>query len=588
MEILTQDRKQTRPAFLKRITQPLSAIALGSTLLLGAMSAHAAPVDASNIKINGVALANLLDSDGLAPLSAGEQKFRYSGHGQNCSHKKWEIKLDGGNRFMPFDSNNNASFDLNNAGNHQLKLTVSGFTNPWIFCYRKGQYSEHVVDLKIDKPNYTQTKYPIMVVPGVLAYDRIDYLVGRIDYIWKLAEEIEKESDHILHTFSLNPWQETTARGLDLAQKILDEIEKAKSIVEVFEKDGTLPERFPKRHYPLAFEKVNLLAHSHGSTTSRVAIRHLKEDGKDVVASLTTIAGPHFGTPTADGAAYILNDDDPEGWGITRLILEPVLKSFFHGVGCILATLAGDSQYCGKMDIIAVLNDFTQQGMYAFNNKYPSYGLPTGGKYFLDSIPASQQVSHFYEAYGRGLYDDWYATTKRYYDVVQADGTIATEELVIGNGFGQEAHIDDPSAVQYFSFTGDAPSNSNPTGKVILDDPLFSEVFCLNDAPGDVLMDPILCLFNSFYGVMYGNNKMRVPQETDFPAGSPEWIAHDGFIPVDSAKFGRFIDTFYWNHVDEQNQFMGIIPPSDRNNVPVPKPVHIYAQHANRLQKAGL
>ena len=45
-------------------------------------------------------------------------------------------------------------------------------------------------------------------------------------------------------------------------------------------------------------EKVNISAHSHGSTTSRQAAFIRPE----LVASLTTIAGPHKGSPVADFA----------------------------------------------------------------------------------------------------------------------------------------------------------------------------------------------------------------------------------------------------------------------------------------------
>jgi hypothetical protein len=264
------------------------------------------------------------------------------------------------------------------------------------------------------------------------------------------------------------------------------------------------------------------------------------------------------------------------------------LIPLFEGAGCLISVLAGDSQYCGQGDLMAVLLDFTQQGMYDFNANYPSFGVPTGGKYYLDNIPASEQVDNFYDAYGRGLYDSWYASTKKEYDVVQANGSVETMDLIIGNGLGQEADINAPDAVQYYSFTGDAPSNSIPNASTLSDDTVFDNVLCLgNQIPTDILMDSILCVFNSFYGAMYWN-QMNVPEENDFAVGSPEWIDHDGFIPVDSAKFGVYLGKYYWNHVDEQNQFLGMVPSLDPDMVPVAQPTSIYLLHANRLQQAGL
>ncbi len=555
----------------------LPALTLTGSLLLVAGTAQAAPVNAADMSINGVALSKLLNGNGQVPLSAGKNKFRYTGYGQTCSNAEWFIKLEGASEWHNFDHTKYAEKMLHRAGTHQLKLTVKGYNNWLTLCFHKGEYSEKVVQLKIDTPSYTQTRYPIMVVPGVLAYDSINAIIDRIDYFYEFSEVIEAESDQRVHTFSLDPWQETTERGKDLAAKILQQIALAKAA----KTDAELKQR------PVPFTKVNLLAHSHGATTSRVAIRELKDRGFDAVASLTTVAGPHFGTPTADGAKHGI--DNWPFWGPT---LQNTLIPFFEVLGCTLAALAGDAHYCddgiratGLMD---VLNDFTQQGMYTFNQNYPTYGVPTGGKYFLSNIPAAEQVEHFYEGYGRGLYDDWYAQTKKQYSVVQANGAIETMDMIIGDPYGEEADINDPDAIQFYSFTGDAPSNSLPKPFPLADGTVLDRVLCMGDQVSlDVLMDSVLCVFNSFYGAMYWN-RMDTPLESDFPSGSPEWIPHDGFIPVDSAKFGVYLGKHYWNHVDEQNQFVGLVPSVDPNNVPVAQPNTVYKLHANRLQRAGL
>lgn len=560
--------------FKRGLSWPLKTIALVSSMIFGATTAHAAPpVNASDMTINGSQLSSLMNSKGEVEIDAGlKQQLRYTGYGQACSDVEWFIKLEGANTWNNFDHTKYAERVIHRAGTHELKLSVDGYTNWFAFCFHGGEYSEQVIKLKVDTPSYAQTKYPIMVVPGVLAYDSINVIIDQIDYFYEVADTLEAESDQLVHTFSLNPWQQTELRGNDLAAKILQQVI-----------NSSIQSQVNPEKYPVPFEKVNLLAHSHGATTSRVAIKALKESGNDMVASLTTVAGPHFGTPTADGALHGMENWD--FWGPT---LENTLIPFFEFVGCTLATLAGDSHYCGQGDLMSVLIDFTQQGMYDFNATYPSFGLPTGGKYFLNTIPAEEQVDNFYDAYGRGLYEDWYAATKKVYQVTQSDGSVESLEMIIGNGLGQEADINAADAVQYYSFTGDAPSNSIPNAAPLADDTVFDNVLCLgNQIPSDILMDSILCIFNSFYGAMY-ENQMNVPEESDFPAGSPEWIAHDGFIPVDSAKFGVYLGKHYWNHVDEQNQFLGMIPSLDPEGVPVANPTSIYRTHANRLQRAGL
>ena len=558
----------------QHINRSLAGIVCAGALLGAANPALAAPVDATAMTINGLALSAQQDSNGKVPVHAGKQKFRYTGYGQTCSNAEWFIKLEGSEEWHNFDHTKYAERVIHRPGTHQLKLTVDGYNNWFTFCFHEGEYSETIVDLKIDQGSYTQTKYPIMVVPGVLAYDSINVLIDRIDYFYGVAETIEETSDHLVHTFSLNPWQDTVDRGEDLARKIIHQVESS----------GPLHQADPD-HYPPAFDKVNLLAHSHGATTSRVALRHLKEFyDRDYVASLTTVAGPHFGTPTADGANRAL-----EEWGLVGDTLEAILVPTFHGIGCLLATMAGDAQYCGNMNIMDVLQDFTQGDMYAFNTEqYPSYGVPTGGKYYGNAIPEADRVNAFYEGYGRGLYDDWFATTKTTVDVPQPNGSVAQLDMVIGNGLGQQAQFGDADAVQYYSFSGDAPSSSMPVDAPLSDDTFLENVFCLGDEiPTDILMDSVLCVFNSFYGAMYWN-RMEVPSEDQFAAGAPEWIPHDGFIPVDSAKFGVYLGTHYWNHVDEQNQFLGLIPSVDPQGNTVANPKFIYSEHANLLQKAGL
>lgn len=562
--------------FKNTFARPAGSVALLGGLMLNAAPVMASSVNAGDMTINGSALSSLLDSSGKVPVSAGlTQAFRYTGVGQNCTDTEWYIKLQGATQWENFDHTKYAEKVIHRAGTHQLKLTVDGYNNPLLLCFREGQYSEKVVQLKINTPSYTQTKYPIMVVPGVLAYDSINLLVTRIDYIYDLANKIGAQSDHRVHTFSLNPWQDTVPRGEDLARQILDQIVISQA----------------RDHVP--FTKVNLLAHSHGATTSRVALRWLQEQGLDKVASLTTVAGPHYGTPTADGAKHGL-----ETWGLVGTTLEHTLIPFFEGVGCILATLAGDSHFCNEMDkadpmeggLMAVLDDFTQRDMYTFNKTaYPSYGVPTGGKYFLDSLGSSpERATNFYDAYGRGAYESWFAGAHRVYGVTQPDGSVVNHQMVVGDGLGQRKGINEPGAVQFYSFSGNAPANSMPRPAPFSDDTLFKDVMCIgSEMPTDILMDSVLCVFSSFYGAMYWN-KMKVPYESDFPAGSPQWIPNDGFIPVDSARFGRYLDTFYWNHVDEQNQFLGIIPAQDKAGVAVASPLDVYSMHANRLQKSGL
>ncbi|MBF0117431.1 MAG: alpha/beta fold hydrolase [Desulfobacterales bacterium] len=313
-------------------------------------------------------------------------------------------------------------------------------------------------------PPYTQTKYPIVLVPGVLGFDK---LIGLVPYFYGIEGAIEKDSGgQQVHLMALSGWQGTEARGLDLKNKI----------EELCTKYG--------------YTKVNVIAHSHGSTTSRVAMKLIPHR----FASLTTIAGPHYGTPTADCGASM-----PEA-------LQNVAYSAINLLGGdFIALISGNPEYIGKQDTGTVVSDFTQDKMKIFNTvTYPCAGVPKNGTY----------------------------GTKKY----GADATSGAESEVI-NG----------NTIRYYSWSGDVSvlGLTVPVTNIDVTDVAMTATDALNKA----------------YGY---------------------WGPTDAFIPVSSAKFGKYIDTYFWNHADEINQTMGIISPLAAD------PKEIFRTHANRLQKAGL
>ena len=200
----------------------------------------------------------------------------------------------------------------------------------------------HAVD------TYTQTKYPIVMVPGVLGFDTI---LGVYDYFYGVKNAIQSSSNgQKTHFISVASWQQTELRGLYL-----------KNAIEDFCSIQTVLNQNPKYD----FSKVNIIAHSHGGTTSRVAM--FLNPAR--VASLTTVAGPHYGTPFADNVAKL------PAWEVKAI------GWFLNLTGDALALLSNHAIWIGQQDSLSVLNDFTQQGMKQFNTKYPCAGVPAGGSY---------------------------------------------------------------------------------------------------------------------------------------------------------------------------------------------------------------
>ena len=227
--------------------------------------------------------------------------------------------------------------------------------------------------------NDKMTKYPIALVPGVFAWGE---LFGVYDHFYNIENKLEDYfgGNDWVHYMDLNPWQDTEARGLELANQI----------EELCAREG--------------YEKVNLIAHSHGSTTSRVAMTLT-----DKIASLTTIAGPHYGTPMADAMV-----EESSDW--------------FFKMACSILNLSSDvvdifstgKNYIRQSDSEAVFNDFTQSQMEEFNNKYKSAGLPEGGTYGLKQYGADAAQNQSY----------W------------------------GNGFGDVRYGHEEDAIRFYSLTG--------------------------------------------------------------------------------------------------------------------------------------
>ncbi len=315
---------------------------------------------------------------------------------------------------------------------------------------------------------YTKTKYPIVMVPGVMGWDT---MLGFYDYFYGVQDAIQRSSNgQRVHLMSVAAWQQTETRGISLKNAI-------ESLCSTY-----------------GYTKVNIIAHSHGSTTSRVAM-YLKPSQ---VASLTTVAGPHYGTPFADYA----NSLPP--W------LVATVCAGLNLTGDMLALLSNHCEWLANQDAQAVLNDFTQQGIQKFNTKYPCAGVPAGG------------------SYGNLKYGS----------------DAATSWAKAGDGRAAAKSTTDPTAILYYSFTGNIGHDWS-TNVLDLSDVILSGINLFNELEG-----------------YYGNA--------------------DAFIPVTSARFGNVVSSsYYWNHVDEQNQLFGLRALLSAD------PLTVYRQHANRIKLAG-
>ena len=254
---------------------------------------------------------------------------------------------------------------------------------------------------------YTQTKYPIVMVPGVMGFDTI---LGIYDYFYGVQSAIQSSSNgQKTHLMSVASWQQTETRGLNLKN----------AIETLCTANG--------------YSKVNIIAHSHGSTTSRVAM--FLNPAR--VASLTTVAGPHYGTPFADYAAKL------------NPTVVAVLVATLNLTGDMIAVLSHHCEWLGQQDTLSVLNDFTQQGIKQFNTKYPCAGVPAGGSY--GNLK-----------YGSDAASSW---------AQAGDGRAATKS------------VSDSTAILYYSFTGNI-GHGWSTNVLDLSDVVLSAINLFNELQG--------------------------------------------------------------------------------------------------------
>lgn len=183
---------------------------------------------------------------------------------------------------------------------------------------------------------YCKTKYPIILVHGVCGFDKI---AGLVDYWYGIPKKL-KDDGAVVREAKISAQASNDLRANQLIAQI-----------EAYLADTGAP-------------KVNIIAHSHGSTTSRQAAYIRPE----LVASLTTIAGPHKGSPVADFA----NEEIP-----------PAIQGIGYAAGDVLGMIIDlFSGYEGlSQDTAGLVAHFSRDGIAQFNALYPCAGVPASDDY---------------------------------------------------------------------------------------------------------------------------------------------------------------------------------------------------------------
>ncbi|AYC32880.1 triacylglycerol lipase [Pseudomonas cavernae] len=180
----------------------------------------------------------------------------------------------------------------------------------------------------------SQTKNPIVLVPGIFAFDTI----AGIDYWYKIPSALESQGAKV-YVPKINAFDSSAKRGEALIEQ-LEEIRAASG--------GGI-------------KKFNLIGHSQGGVTAR----YVMNVRPDLVASVTTLHSPHKGSPLADLVTGVVPPSTLQG---------VAFDVFANTVGDLVNLLSNNRK--SDSDVRAMLAEFNKNGAAANNQAFPT-GVPT-------------------------------------------------------------------------------------------------------------------------------------------------------------------------------------------------------------------
>ncbi|RZO58022.1 MAG: alpha/beta fold hydrolase [Sandaracinaceae bacterium] len=177
-------------------------------------------------------------------------------------------------------------------------------------------------------PGELGAPYPIVLAHGFFGFE--DFAgVGFITYFYGVKDDLAERGEALVFTPAVDPFNDSETRGDQLlahVERILAETGHA---------------------------KVNLIGHSQGGLDARyvAAVR------PDLVASVTTFATPHRGTPIADVVLGLVEDER------ARDLADRLVRL----IGAALYDAAGE-----ETSVFASLRQMSTPGIDAFNTRYPN------------------------------------------------------------------------------------------------------------------------------------------------------------------------------------------------------------------------
>ena len=261
--------------------------------------------------------------------------------------------------------------------------------------------------------NYTETKYPIVLVHGISGFDSIG---GLVDYFHTVPYNLERSGAKV-YVASVSAFNSSEIRGQQLADYLM-----------------TLPE-----------DKFNLIAHSQGSPTSRVAAALVPNK----VASVTSVNGVNTGSAVADIVLGVI----PEGVALS------VAASIANGFGDIIGLLSDSSN---PQDSLAGAVTLSTAGTTALNNALDWDGVSQNCSSISENVDVSGYNIKMFSWTGNkaltnifDVSDVLLGTTSLAFAGEQSDGMTSVCSAKLGNVIGSSYDLNHVDAINHlFGVTG--------------------------------------------------------------------------------------------------------------------------------------
>ena len=259
--------------------------------------------------------------------------------------------------------------------------------------------------------NSAKTQYPIVLIHGLLGFDRI----GPLNYFNGIKEALS-DAGATVYSAQVSAANSSEARGDQLLEQI-----------------ATLCRQ-------TGAPKVNLIGHSQGALTARYAAAVAPTR----VASVTSVSGPNHGSELADRLRLAF---------IPGQLPETVALTLTTAAGKLMDAIDGKPKH--PQDALNALNALTTAGVAEFNKKFPQ-GLPdTWGGMGPETVNGI-----YYYSWSGIIKDSFFSEPMSYLDPLHSPCRI------FSNFFTREADANDGMVGRFSSHLGHVIRSDYPMDHV--------------------------------------------------------------------------------------------------------------------------